>query len=247
MQDAALGFTILSSLERRENDAWTKADIFYGPVFSQQESLHTDDPAEALARCLNDKGFVDLNYIGEATGLTENELVRQLEKHILLNPVNRTWQTTDAYLSGNVMTKLEKAEGIAAENPEDLQLARSLAAIRRVQPEKIPFEVLDFNLGERWIPMRYYEQFASDLFGLETHIEYFSSVDSFKVAYNHGNAKTDEEFAIMPKSGIKMKGAALLEHALENTTPYFTYKVGSGDAAVRVVDNDAIQLGPPEN
>lgn len=243
LQDAALGFMALSSLERREDDAWTKADIFYGPVFPQQQSLHTDDPAEALARCLNDKGFVNLAYIGEATGLTEGELVRRLEKQIFLNPENRSWQTADAYLSGNVVYKLANAERIAGENPEDLQLARSLAAIRRVQPEKIPFEVLDFNLGERWMPIRYYEQFASDLFGLETHIEYFPSVDSFKVAYNHGNAKTDEEFAIMPKSGIKMKGAALLEHALENTTPYFTYKVGSGDTAVRVVDNDAIQLG----
>ena len=243
LQDAALGFTVLSSLERRENDAWTKADIFYGPVFSWQGNLHTDDPAEALARCLNDKGFVDLAYIGEATGLTESDLIRQLEKHIYLNPVNRVWETTDAYLSGNVVSKLEKAERVAVENPEDLQVARSLAAIRRIQPEKIPFEVLDFNLGERWMPMRYYEQFASDLFGLETHIEYFSSADSFKVAYRHGNAKTEEEFAIMPKSGIKMKGAALLEHALENTTPYFTYKIGSGDAALRVVDNDAIQLG----
>jgi len=241
--DAALGFTILSSLERRENEAWTKADIFYGPVFSQQEDLHTDDPAEALARCLNDRGFVDLAYIANATGLTENELVRHLEKHILLNPVNRVWETTDAWLAGNVVSKLEKAERMADENPEDLQLARSLAAIRRVQPQKIPFEVLDFNLGERWIPMRYYAQFASDLFGLDTQVDYFSSADSFKVIYRNGNAKTDEEFAIMPKSRIKMKGAALLEHALENTTPYFTYTVGSGVNAVRLPDNDAIQMG----
>ena len=243
LQDAALGFTILSSLERRENDAWTKADIFYGPVFPQQEGLHTDDPAEALARCLNDKGFVDLDYIGKMTGLDEFELVRQLDGKILMNPASNAWETTDAYLSGNVVAKLEKAEQIAAENPEDIQLARSLAAIRRVQPEKIPFEVLDFNLGERWIPIRYYEQFASDLFSLDTHIEFFSSVDSFKVNYRHGNAKTDEEFAIMPKSGIKMKGAALLEHALENTSPYFSYTMGKGDSAVRLPDNDAIQLG----
>ena len=243
LQDAALGFTILSSLERRENDAWTKADIFYGPVFPQQENLHTDDPAEALARSLNDKGFVDLDYIGKMTGLDENELVRKLDRNILRNPVSRQWETTDAYLSGNVVAKLEKAEQIAIENPEDIQLARSLAAIRRVQPEKIPFEVLDFNLGERWIPIRYYERFASDLFSLETNIEFFSSVDSFKVNYRHGNAKTNEEFAIMPKSGIKMKGAALLEHALENTSPYFSYTVGKGDSAVRLPDNDAIQLG----
>ena len=243
LQDAALGFTVLSSLERRENDAWTKADIFYGPVFPQQEDLHTDDAAEALARSLNDKGFVDLDYIGKMTGLDEIELIRKLDRNILLNPASRQWETADAYLSGNVVIKLQKAERISADNPEDLQLARSLAAIRRVQPEKIPFEVLDFNLGERWMPIPYYEQFASDLFGLETHIEFFSSVDSFKVNYRHGNAKTDEEFAIMPKSGIKMKGAALLEHALENTSPYFSYTIGKGDSAVRLPDNDAIQLG----
>ena len=243
LQDPAFGFTILSSLERRENDSWTKADIFYGPVFPQQEALHTDDPAEALARSLNDRGFVDLDYISKMTGLDEHELIRQLDGKILMNPVNRAWETTDGYLSGNVIRKLALAEGVAEEFPDDLQIARSLAAMRRVQPEKIPFELLDFNLGERWIPLSYYAQFASDLFGLDTHIEYFSSVDSFKVSYRHGNAKTDEEFAIMPKSGIKMKGAALLEHALENTSPYFSYKVGSGDDAIRVPDNEAIQLG----
>ncbi|QEM04954.1 DNA methylase [Mucilaginibacter rubeus] len=243
LQDAALGFTVLSSLERRENDAWVKADIFYGPVFPQQENLHTDDPAEALARCLNDKGFVNLDYIGKMTGLDDLAIIRQLDGKILMNPANRAWETTDGYLSGNVVQKLAVAERAAAENPEDLQIARSLAAIRRVQPEKIPFELLDFNLGERWMPLRYYEQFASDLFSLDTHIEYFSSVDAFKVNYKHGNAKTDEEFAIMPKSGIKMKGAALLEHALENTSPYFSYKIGSGDDAIRLPDNEAIQLG----
>lgn len=243
LQDAALGFVVLSSLERRENEAWTKADIFFGPVFSQQEDLHTDDPAEALARSLNDKGIVDLDYMGTMTGLDEFAIIRQLDGKILMNPINRMWETNDSYLSGNVVQKLSIAEQVAVVNPDDLQIARSLAAIRRVQPEKIPFELLDFNLGERWMPVSYYQQFASDLFGLDTHIEYFSSADSFKVTYKNGNAKTDEEFAIMPKSGIKMKGAALLEHALENTSPYFSYKVGSGDTAVRLPDNEAIQLG----
>ena len=243
LQDAALGFVVLSSLERRENEAWTKADIFFGPVFTQQEDLHTDDPAEALARSLNDKGIVDLDYMSTMTGLDEYAIIRQLDGKILMNPINRTWETNDSYLSGNVVQKLSLAEQVAEVNPDDLQIARSLAAIRRVQPAKIPFELLDFNLGERWMPVNYYQQFASDLFGLDTHIEYFSSADSFKVTYKNGNAKTDEEFAIMPKSGIKMKGAALLEHALENTSPYFSYKVGSGDTAVRLPDNEAIQLG----
>ena len=43
----------------------------------------------------------------------------------------------------------------------------------------------------------------------------------------------------MPKSGIKMKGAALLEHALENTSPYFSYTIGvkamSADPCCRIM------------
>jgi N12 class adenine-specific DNA methylase len=238
LADAAFGFQILSSLERRENEAWIKSDIFFGPVFPQQESLHTDDPAEALARCLNDKGQVDLAYISHATGFDEPELVRKLERQILLNPQNRQWETSDAYLSGNVVAKLQVAESEAAKNPEDLQMARSLAALRRVQPEKIPFELLDFNLGVRWMPIPYYNRFATDLLGLPTNIEFFSSIDSYKVTYAGGNAITDEEFAIMPKSRVKMKAYSLLEHALENTSPYFTYKIDE----VRYPDNEATQL-----
>lgn len=242
LADPAFGFQLLSSLERLEDGKHVKADIFFGPVFPQQEGLHTEDPAEALARCLNDKGLVDLAYIGAITGLQEHELIRQLDRQILMNPATRSWETVDQYCSGNVVSKLAAAEQISAQNADDLQIQRSLAAIRRVQPEKIPFELLDFNLGERWIPMPMYEDFASCLFEVATTVEYFASVDAFKVNYRFGNAITDQEYAVMPKSGVKMRAHSLLEHALENTSPYFTYKVGSGEDAVRLPDNDAIQL-----
>lgn len=242
LEDPPFGFVLLSSLERRENDAWVKADIFSGPLFPRQQAFQTDDPAEALARCLNDVGYVDLAYIMKATGLTEEEAVRGLDQHILLNPATRGWETTDRYLSGNVVLKLADAEAAGAAEPENLQVARSLAAIRRVQPEKIPFELLDFNLGERWIPLENYQRFATELFGLETRIEYFASVDTFKVSYSGGNAITDGEFSVLPKSGRKMNGHSLLENALENTSPFFTYEVGEGDNKVRLPDNEAIQL-----
>jgi len=237
LNDPAFGFIVISSLERKENDQWVKSDIFSGPVYPQQNELKTDDPAEALPRCLNDKGAVDIAYISRITNLSEYEVIQRLEKQILKDPANNNWVTTDAYLSGNVIEKLKVAEQREKESPDDLQLARSLAAIRRVQPERIPFELLDFNLGERWIPLNYYQQFATDLFKLDTRIEYFSSADTFKVSYGDGNAVTDEEFAVLPKSNIKMKGHSLLEHALENTSPYFTYTIDD----VRYPDNDAIQ------
>ncbi|MDT3401288.1 N12 class adenine-specific DNA methylase [Mucilaginibacter terrae] len=185
--------------------------------------------------------MVDIAVIGAATGLSENEVVNALEKQILLDPATGTWKTTDDYLSGNVVAKLAVAEEVAKGEPENLQLARSLAAIRRVQPERIPFDPEDFNLGERWVPVAYYERFASHLFQLETHINYFRSVDSFKVTYRLGNTITNEEFAVTPRESDKIRGNALLEHALENTTPHITYPVKNGDSTVRVPDTEAIQ------
>ncbi|WCT13323.1 DNA methylase [Mucilaginibacter jinjuensis] len=243
LNDPAFGFSTLYSLEKKEDDRFVKADILNGPVFPRRETLKTDDPAEALARCLNDKGFVDLGYISGVTGLSEQEVIAGLEKQILFNPAVQAWETSDRYLSGNVVQKLTEAEAAFKDNPEHLQIARSLAAMQRAQPEPIPFELLelDFNLGERWIPADYYQRFATSLFGIKTEVEYFSSLDTFKVGYSGSNAITDREFSVMPRSGQKMKAHTLLEHALENTNPTFSYKVMRDGEEVRLPDNNAIQ------
>jgi N12 class adenine-specific DNA methylase len=239
--DAAFGFRILSSIEVRQEDRFKRSDIFDGPVFPTKEVFKTDDPVEALAVCLNDIGRVDLGRIAIATGLSEDEVISRLDGQILLNPQTSAWETVDNYLSGNVVAKLRIAERFAGSDPENLQFARSLAAVRRVQPEKIPFELLDFNLGERWVPLNYYERFATELFKLETKVSYFSSVDTFKVSYGRGNTVTNEEFAVVPKQSNKVTGHTLLEHALENTSPHFTYTVEENEKVIRLPDTDAIQ------
>ncbi|MFA6082800.1 helicase-related protein [Mucilaginibacter sp.] len=242
LNDAALGFKVLSSLEVRENEQFVRSDIFYGPLFQQKEMLKTDDPTEALARCLNDTGRVDLTIIGQITGLTVDEIILQLDKQILQNPETLNWETTDNYLSGNVVLKLQAAERLAEEEPQNLQYARSLAAIRRVQPERIPFERLDFNLGERWVPVAYYQRFATDLFKLDTKISYLASIDDYKVSYaKKGNTITNEEFSVTPKESNKITGRTLLEYALLNTNPHFTYPVEQYGKLVRVPDTEAIQ------
>ncbi|MBB6107838.1 SNF2 family N-terminal domain-containing protein [Mucilaginibacter lappiensis] len=242
LNDVALGFKILSSLEIREGEKIVRSDIFYGPLFQQKEMLKTDDPAEALARCLNDAGRVDLTIIGQITGLTAEEIILQLDNQIFLNPQTLNWETTDNYLSGNVVLKLKAAEKLAEEEPQNLQFARSLAAIRRVQPERVPFERLDFNLGERWVPIDYYQRFATDLFKLDTKISYLVSVDDYKVSYEKkGNTITNEEFSVTPKESNKITGHTLLEYALLNTNPHFTYPVEQYGKVVRVPDTEAIQ------
>ena len=241
--DTALGAALLSSLERKEGEGFVKADILRHSIVRKQERFVTDDPVEALARSLNDKGTVNINFIASATGLTEAEAVATLGTHTYLDPATKTWETNDRYLSGNVVAKLKVAEEKAKENPEDAQLQRSLKAIAQVQPERIPFELLDFNLGERWIPLSYYERFANELFELNTSINYFSSLDTFKVNTSGYNAKVSQEYAVTPKSGRTTYGYTILEHALENITPFFTYEISDGGGkTIRVPDNEAIQL-----
>ena len=195
-----------------------------------------------MAKSLNDNGFVDIEFIAAATDSTEADTVQALGNHIFINPSNNSWETADSFLSGNVVTKLGKALEAVDENPGNIQLQRSLQALEKVQPEMIPFELLDFNLGERWIPQHYYNQFASHLFELTTDVNYFPSLDTFKVKVESSNAKTNAEYAVTTKNGKTSYGTTLLEHALENTTPFYTYEIDFGDKTIRVPDNDAIQL-----
>jgi N12 class adenine-specific DNA methylase len=243
LADSLDGFKVLSSMERKEGSVFLPADILQGPVFRQEKPYSTDDPVSALARGLNDTGHVDLGFVASATGLTPEEAITSLQPHIYLNPASHVWETVDDYLSGNVVEKLKIAEKQAAANPDDQQVSRSLEAMRSVQPEPIPFELLDFNLGERWFPMSYYERFASDFFELPVHISYMNSSDSFKVSMKGSNLKVTKEYAVSPKESHKTYGYTLLEHAMVNTAPYFSYEVSMGDGTTkRYPDNEAIQL-----
>ncbi len=242
LEDTAFGVITLSSLERRDGERFVKADILTHSIHQVKERFVTDDPIEALAHSLNDTGKVNTGFISAAMGLEENEVISRLGNHIYLNPSTNEWETANQYLSGNVVEKLRQAERLQDQFPDNPQYKRSAEALVKVQPERIPFELLDFNLGERWIPINYYERFATNLFEQETMINYFSSLDAFKVSTGM-NMKVSREFAVTPKSGRTTYGYTLLEHALENTTPFFTYEVSVGDGkTIRLPDNEAIQL-----
>jgi N12 class adenine-specific DNA methylase len=242
LKDEAFGFIVLASLERKDGDQYFKADILTKSLVQKHEAFHTDNPIEALAKSLNDKGFVDIEFIATATDSTETDSINALGNHIYINPSNNSWETADHLLSGNVVRKLSLAKEAVNEFPENVQLQRSLSALEKIQPEKIPFELLDFNLGERWIPKDYYDRFASHLFELPAEVNYFQSLDTFKVKASSSNAKINQEYAVTTKANKTYYGNTLLENALENTTPFYTYEISIGDKIIRVPDNDAIQL-----
>jgi N12 class adenine-specific DNA methylase len=242
LKDEAFGFVVLASLERNEGEQYFKADILTQSLIQKQQAFSTDNPVEALAKSLNDKGFVDIEFIAAATDSTDADTIQALGNHIYLNPANSEWETADLLLSGNVVIKHGIAKEAVNKAPGNVQLQRSLMALEKIQPEKIPFELLDFNLGERWIPHDYYNRFASQLFEVNTAVNYFQSLDTFKVKTDSSNAKTNQEYAVTTKNGKTSYGHTLLEHALENTTPFYTYEIDTGNKTIRVPDNDAIQL-----
>lgn len=242
LEDQGCGLLTLSSLERRAGDTYLKSDFFTVSIRPKVEQFVTDQPHEALAHCLNEVGRVDLDLISQSLGRDREETIQGLGDLIYLNPSGDVWETTDHYLSGNVVRKLALAQEAVETEPENLQYQRSLEALQRSQPAKIPFELLDFNLGERWIPERLYQEFATHFFDVKCAVKYNHSLDSYNVVAQRG-IKVTNEYAISPISGRVMYGYTLMQHALENTSPQFSYEIKNADGSTtRKPDNDATQL-----
>lgn len=231
------------SLERSVNGKIQKADIFSVPVsFNANEVTHVDTPQEALAASLNKFGEVNLEYMENLSEIDRQELLKQLDTRIFYNPMMKNYEIKDRFIAGNVVAKAEWIENYLKDYPDDDASKKSLEALRKAIPEPISFELLDFNLGERWIPMSVYEEFAGYLFETKAHIHYTESIDEFSVNFESTNANiTDRYYVKGEKRGYY--GNDLLKHALHNTVPDITKTVQDEEGNdIKVRDAEAIQL-----
>ena len=185
------------SLERSVNGKIQKADIFTVPVsFNANEVTHVDTPQEALAASLNRFGEVNLEYMENLSDIGRQELLEQLEDRIFYNPMMKSHEIKDRFIAGNVIAKAEWIENYLKEYPDDDASKKSLEALRKAIPEPISFEQLDFNLGERWIPMSVYEEFAGYLFETKARIHYTESIDEFSVSFESSNANITDRYYV---------------------------------------------------
>ena len=123
------------------------------------------------------------------------------------------------------------------------QARESLEALKEAMPEQIPFEELDFNFGERWIPTGVYAAYMSRLFDTDVRISYSESLDEYSVACGHRTMKITDEFLV--KGYYRhYDGMHLLKHALHNTCPDMMKKVGEDENGndIKVRDSEGIQL-----
>ncbi|WP_346856939.1 helicase-related protein [uncultured Draconibacterium sp.] len=237
------GANEILALERGINGELVKADIFNHPVaFNPNKLEQVETSEEALAASLNKFGEVNIAYIlSLLDGKSREELVEELHSRIYYNPLVQNYEVADKFIAGNVVEKAEKICDYLKIHSNDISAQESLKALQNAKPQAIPFDELDFNFGERWIPADIYSQYASHLFKTETNIHFSPSLDEFSVKARLTNANIYEKYAIKSQSRL-FDGVALMKHALVNTTPNITKKISIGDKEVKVRDAEAIQL-----
>ena len=219
---------VLALEVKDDGGKWTKADIMLRPVaFSTEEQeAGTMTAHEALAASLNEYGKPVMSYIAGLCGMEAEELIKALDGEVFWNPLNGEWEVKARFISGNVIEKIAKIEKMMAEDgPHDPRITASLEALKAAIPAPIPFEQLDFNLGERWVDASVYEKFASDFFSMpessvRIKVRYQSVIDQYSVACtSSANERIRSQFAVESECSNKIDGVELLTHALHNTTP----------------------------
>lgn len=162
------GYSLLRSLERvdEEGNFAGKADMFTKRTIRPTRVIdHVDTAAEALVVSLAEHGGIDLAYMQQLSGKTQEELVKDLSGLMFRVPGMGTeedpvYQTAEEYLSGNVRQKLEQARQAAALDPVYRANADALAA---VQPKELTASEINVHLGTTWIPADDVQQFVLEL------------------------------------------------------------------------------------
>ena len=158
-------YYLLCSLEMLDDEDKTKlkgkADMFTKRTIRQRQSVTSvDTAAEALALSIGEKACVDMAYMSQLTGKSEEDLIDELNGVIFLDPVYGNWQTADEYLSGNVRQKLREAEQAAQDSPGYLP---NVEALRAAQPKDLDASEIEVRLGATWIDKKYIRQFMFEL------------------------------------------------------------------------------------
>lgn len=164
---------LLASLEITDGDGAfiRKADIFSKRTIKQKVIITSvDTAAEALALSLAEKARIDIDYMQQLTGKSEEDICRDLKNVMFLNPTHghensmaEKYLPADEYLSGNVREKLAQAKEAAKANPKDY--SANVEALEKVQPEDLPASEISVRLGTTWLPEAVVEAFMFELLG----------------------------------------------------------------------------------
>lgn len=160
-------YSLLSSLEilDDEGNLERKADMFFKRTIKPHTPVtFVDTASEALAVSMGEKAGIDMEYMCQLSGKSEQEVFEELKGVIFLNslygqgnPNEQKYLMADEYLSGNVREKLEVARRSAKLYPDDYNI--NVEALERVQPKDLTASEISVRLGATWIPPEIVQQF----------------------------------------------------------------------------------------
>lgn len=199
-------FSLLSALEiiREDGELERKADMFSKRTIKPHTPVTSVDTAsEALAVSLGEKATIDMDYMMELSGKSENEIFEDLKGVIFLNPLYEygnsyepKYLMADEYLSGNVREKLRIAKNSAELYPKDYKV--NVEALQKVQPKDLTASEISVRLGATWLPPDDVQEFIFHLletpryaqWNIKVHFSPFTSEWNIEgKSYDKGNVR----------------------------------------------------------
>ena len=230
-------YCLLTSLEFLDDkgELKRKADIFTKRTIRRAETVTSVDTAsEALAVSIGERAGVDLSYMAQLSGKTEEELTEELAGVIFKNPIGEKWEPSDEYLSGNVREKLQIAKQFAENHPE---YQVNVQYLEQVQPKDLDASEIEARLGATWISEDYITRFMAETFhtpryyvGSKVKVQYAEVTGQWNVmgknVDSYGNALVTSTYGTQRANAYRLLEDAL---NLRDTKIYDTVQDADGE------------------
>lgn len=196
-------FYLLCSLENLNEDGTlkSKAAMFTQRTIRKKKEFNNVATAnEALMVSLSEKAKVDINYMSELTGISNEKIKEDLDGIIfkvpsVLNEEQEEYVTADEYLSGNIREKLEVAKMSATIDPK---YQKNVEALEKAMPKELTASEIEVRLGATWIPVEIYQQFLYESLDTPSWVRNYT-----KLSYSSYNANWNISAKNMDKESVK--------------------------------------------
>lgn len=229
----------VSDKEGGHTEHFGKSDIFSKRVVEKAKEPKPHNVKDAIITSMYQNGRVDVEYIANALGKSEDEVKDEIINSGLgfENPITRQIEVSYQYKSGNVREKLRQA----LDNNEGGRYNANIKALESVIPMNIPAHLINFTFGSSWIDPKLYEDYVKER--TNVNVKFTSAGGTwFMDAPDYINEEKDNSFGVKSLLFNKIiPGHQLIEAAIQNKSIIVsrTYKENGMD--VRETDRDATQ------
>ncbi len=205
---------LLLSIENLgEDKTYTKSNIFFERTISPTRIIeHAETPQEALLVSLNNKGYVDIDYMALISNNTRENIITSLGDNIFKNPLyemdnvtEKEYLTKEKYLSGNILKKIEVAKIFVEQNPI---YQTNFKALEKIKPIPLTHKDIRVSMGMQWIPKEIYREFilnTLELEGYPINVDYsvYTGSWSLSTTYN-GNVYATKTYGTDRINALKI-------------------------------------------